>query len=219
MMANIIEVKNLQMKFGKEEALKNVSFSIKKGEIFGFLGPSGSGKTTTIKILTAQLTQTKGQAFVFEKPASEMNSIQLKKKFGILTDNSGLYQRLSIEENLLLYCRLYNLPVSTIEEALAFVNLEKERKKKVSQLSKGMMQRVILARTIMHKPPLLFLDEPTSALDPVNAQHIYNGLRQLNELGTTIFLTTHNMAEAELLCDRIAFLHKGEIREIDSRSE
>lgn len=216
MMANIIEVQNLQMKFGKEEALKNVSFSIKKGEIFGFLGPSGSGKTTTIKILTAQLTQTNGQAFVFEKPASEMNSVQQKKKFGILTDNSGLYQRLSIEENLLLYCRLYNLPERTIEEALAFVNLQKERKKKVNQLSKGMMQRVILARTIMHKPPLLFLDEPTSALDPVNAQHIYNGLRQLNELGTTIFLTTHNMAEAELLCDRIAFLHKGEIREIDS---
>lgn len=149
MMANIIEVQNLQMKFGKEEALKNVSFTIKKGEIFGFLGPSGSGKTTTIKILTAQLTQTNGQAFVFDKPASEMNSVQQKKKFGILTDNSGLYQRLSIEENLLLYCRLYNLPERTIEEALAFVNLQKDCKKKVNQLSKGMMQRVILARTIM----------------------------------------------------------------------
>lgn len=215
-MAAIIEVQNLQMKYGKEEALKNVSFSIRKGEIFGFLGPSGSGKTTTIKILTAQLSQTGGQVFVFGQPASEMNKVHNKSKFGILTDNSGLYQRLSIEENLLLYSQLYNLPKSSIEEALVFVNLQKDRKKKVHQLSKGMMQRVVLARTIMHKPPLLFLDEPTSALDPVNAQHIYNGLRKLNELGTTIFLTTHNMEEAELLCNRIAFLHKGEIREIDT---
>lgn len=137
MMVNIIEVQNLQMKFGKEEALKNVSFSIKKGEIFGFLGPSGSGKTTTIKILTAQLTQTTGQALVFDKPASEMNNVQQKKKFGILTDNSGLYQRLSIEENLLLYCRLYNLPERAIEEALMFVNLQKDRKRRLISFQKG----------------------------------------------------------------------------------
>ena len=101
-MTAIIEVQNLQMKYGKEEALKNVSFSIRKGEIFGFLGPSGSGKTTTIKILTAQLTHTGGQVSVFGQPASEMNKAHNKSKFGILSDNSGLYQRLSIEENLLL---------------------------------------------------------------------------------------------------------------------
>lgn len=215
-MTTIIDVQNMRMRFGSEEALKDVSFSIKKGEIFGFLGPSGSGKTTTIKILTAQLTQSSGHAFVFGQPASEMRKAQQKAKMGLLTDNSGLYQRLTVEENLLLYSNLYDIPKTAVDEALQFVNLQNQRKKKVSQLSKGMLQRVLLARTIMHKPQLLFLDEPTSALDPVNAQHIYRGLRKLNELGTTIFLTTHNMAEAELLCDRVAFLYKGEIREMDT---
>ncbi|MGE7020850.1 ATP-binding cassette domain-containing protein [Solibacillus cecembensis] len=213
-MSKIIDVQNLQMKFGKEEALKDVSFTVEKGEIFGFLGPSGSGKTTTIKILTAQLTHSSGKASVFQQNAANMNQMENKQKIGILTDNSGLYGRLSIEENLLLYCNLYGLPNSAMDEALQFVNLQNERKKKVNNLSKGMTQRVILARTIMHKPKLLFLDEPTSALDPVNTQHIYKGLRKLNELGTTIFLTTHDMSEAEMLCDRVAFLHKGEIREI-----
>ena len=137
-----------------------------------------------------------------------------RKRFGILTDNSGLYTRLSIEENLLLYSQLYKLSKNSVKEALDFVNLYAERKKKISQLSKGMMQRVTLARAIMHKPELLFLDEPTSALDPVNTQHIYNGLRRLNEMGTTIFLTTHDMSEAEILCDRVAFLHQGKIRAI-----
>lgn len=211
-METVIDVQHLQKAFNKEIALQDVSFSIKKGEIFGFLGPSGSGKTTTIKILTAQTEKTSGDVSLFGRVASEMKQSDNRKRFGILTDNSGLYTRLSIEENLKLYCQLYELPNSSIKEALDFVNLYAERKKKISQLSKGMLQRVTLARAIMHKPELLFLDEPTSALDPVNTQHIYNGLRKLNNMGTTIFLTTHDMAEAELLCDRVAFLHQGKIR-------
>ncbi len=188
--------------------LKRVKYSV-------FL-PSGSGKTTTIKILTAQTEKTAGDVSLFNRPVSEMKSSQNRQRFGILTDNSGLYTRLSIEENLLLYSSLYQLPTSAVKDALDFVNLYAERKKKISQLSKGMIQRVTLARAIMHKPELLFLDEPTSALDPVNTQHIYNGLRKLNELGTTIFLTTHDMSEAEILCDRVAFLHQGKIRAIGS---
>lgn len=211
-METVIDVQHLKKAFNKEIALQDVSFSIKKGEIFGFLGPSGSGKTTTIKILTAQTEKTSGDVSLFGRAASEMKHSNNRKRFGILTDNSGLYIRLSIEENLKLYCQLYELPNSSIKEALDFVNLYAERKKKISQLSKGMLQRVTLARAIMHKPELLFLDEPTSALDPVNTQHIYNGLRKLNDMGTTIFLTTHDMAEAELLCDRVAFLHQGKIR-------
>lgn len=215
----VIEVQHLKKIFQKETALQDVSFKIQKGEIFGFLGPSGSGKTTTIKILTAQTDKTDGEVLLFGRPANEMKKSQNRKRFGILTDNSGLYTRLSIEENLLLYSDLYQLSKTAVKEALDFVNLYTERKKKVSQLSKGMIQRVTLARAIMHKPDLLFLDEPTSALDPVNTQHIYNGLRKLNEMGTTIFLTTHDMSEAEILCDRVAFLHKGKIRAMGSPKE
>ena len=115
-MTTIIDVQNMEMKFGREQALKDVSFSIKKGEIFGFLGPSGSGKTTTIKILTAQLTQSSGHAFVFGQPANEMNQPQHKAKMGLLSDNSGLYQRLTVEENLLLYSNLYDISKTAVEE-------------------------------------------------------------------------------------------------------
>lgn len=213
-MNTVVSVQHLKKTFQKEAALQDVSFSIQKGEIFGFLGPSGSGKTTTIKILTAQIVKTSGNISLFGQPAENMKQQQNRQRVGILSDNSGLYTRLSIEENLQLYCELYQLPATAIKEALDFVNLYTERKKKVSQLSKGMIQRVTLARAIMHKPELLFLDEPTSALDPVNTQHIYNGLRKLNDMGTTIFLTTHDMSEAEILCDRVAFLHNGKIQAI-----
>lgn len=215
----VIDVQHLKKIFNKETALQDVSFTIQKGEIFGFLGPSGSGKTTTIKILTAQTEKTAGNVLLFGQPAADMKQSQNRKRFGILTDNSGLYTRLSIEENLFLYSKLYELSVTAVKEALDFVNLYADRKKKISQLSKGMIQRVTLARAIMHKPELLFLDEPTSALDPVNTEHIYNGLRKLNAMGTTIFLTTHDMSEAEILCDRVAFLHKGKIRAIGAPSD
>lgn len=215
----VIDVQHLKKTFNKETALQDVSFTIQKGEIFGFLGPSGFGKTTTIKILTAQTEKTAGNVLLFGQPAAGMKQSQNRKRFGILTDNSGLYTRLTIEENLLLYSKLYELSVTAVKEALDFVNLYADRKKKISQLSKGMIQRVTLARAIMHKPELLFLDEPTSALDPVNTEHIYNGLRKLNAMGTTIFLTTHDMSEAEILCDRVAFLHKGKIRAIGAPSD
>ncbi|MCI1778225.1 MAG: ABC transporter ATP-binding protein [Paenibacillus lautus] len=215
----VIQVEHIRKRFGNKDALADVSFSIPKGEIFGFLGPSGSGKTTLIKILTAQLNPTNGQASVFNQPAERMQQSAQKMRFGILTDNSGLYERLTIEENLELYCQLYNLSKSSIDKVLQFVNLSGERKKKVHRLSKGMRQRVILACAVIHEPELLFLDEPTSALDPVNSAHIHKGLRYLNEKGTTIFLTTHDMAEAELLCNRVAILYQGKIQAIGSPKE
>lgn len=214
-MENIIEVQSLEKVFANQTALEDVNFHVKKGEVFGFLGPSGSGKTTTIKILTGQLNQTSGKATVFGAPVSEMKKGGSRKKIGVLTDNSGLYGRLSIYDNLKLYCDLYEVPINRIDEVLDIVNLKSEKKKIVSKLSKGMLQRVTLARILIHQPQLLFLDEPTSALDPMNAQHIHNGLRELNARGTTIFLTTHDMNEAELLCDRVAFLNKGQIRLMD----
>lgn len=216
---NVIQVEHIRKRFGNKDALSDVSFSIPKGEIFGFLGPSGSGKTTLIKILTAQLNPTSGRANVFNEPAERMRQSSLKVRFGILTDNSGLYERLTIEENLELYRQLYDLPGSSIDKVLQFVNLSGERKKKIHRLSRGMRQRVMLACAVIHEPELLFLDEPTSALDPVNSAHIYKGLRDLNERGTTIFLTTHDMAEAELMCNRVAILYQGQIQAIDSPKE
>lgn len=216
---DVIQVERIRKRFGNKDALVEVSFFIPKGEIFGFLGPSGSGKTTLIKILTAQLNPTSGQASVFNQPAEMMQQSAQKMRFGILTDNSGLYERLTVEENLELYRQLYDLPKSSIGQVLQFVNLSGERKKKVSLLSKGMRQRVMLACAIIHEPELLFLDEPTSALDPVNSAHIHKGLRYLNEKGTTIFLTTHDMAEAELMCNRVAILYQGQIQSIGSPKE
>ena len=214
-MENIIEVKSLAKIFGNQTALEDVSFQVKKGETFGFLGPSGSGKTTTIKILTGQLTQTSGEVKVFGRSASFLRKADFRKRIGVITDNSGLYTRLSIYENLKLYCELYGVPLTRIDEVLEMVNLNNDSKKVISKLSKGMIQRVTLARAFLHEPELLFLDEPTSALDPTNSKHIHDGLRKLNEKGTSIFLTTHDMSEAETLCNRVAFLHKGKIRRMD----
>ncbi|MGG4385345.1 ABC transporter ATP-binding protein [Priestia megaterium] len=215
-MNNVIEVKNLTKVFGNKVVLKDVTFEVKKGETFGFLGPSGSGKTTTIKILTSQLIHTKGEVTIFDESLQKKTTKDYLKKVGILTDNSTLYERLSVYQNLLLYCKLYEVSASRINEVLEDVNLLSDKKTIVQKLSKGMRQRVVLARAFLHKPKILFLDEPTSALDPVNTKHIYKGLRKLNEQGTTIFLTTHDMVEAEELCDRVAFLHQGEIKLLDT---
>lgn len=215
-MDNIIEVKAIAKFFANQAAIEGLSFNVRRGEIFGFLGPSGSGKTTTIKILTGQLNPTEGNATVFGEPLSKLKKPEYRQRFGVLTDNSGLYGRLTVYENLKLYCELYNMPLTKIDEVLDSVNLEADQKKKISALSKGMTQRVLLARALIHAPELLFLDEPTSALDPVNTRHIYKGLRELNEKGTTIFLTTHDMEEADTLCDRVAFLNKGKIQLMDS---
>lgn len=215
-MENVIEVKKLVKSFENKIALKDVTFTIKKGETFGFLGPSGSGKTTTIKILTSQLQHTSGEVAVFGKPISKLKDPAHMKRIGILTDNSGLYERLTIYDNLSFFCKLYDVNEKRMDEVLESVNLLNDKKTIVQKLSKGMKQRVTLARAMLHKPELLFLDEPTSALDPVNTMHIHEGLRRLNQEGTTIFLTTHDMQEAEKLCDRVAFLHQGEIKLLDT---
>ncbi|GAB3046454.1 ABC transporter ATP-binding protein [Virgibacillus ainsalahensis] len=214
-MENVIEVKGLEKKFRNQAALEDVNFHVGKGETFGFLGPSGSGKTTTIKILTGQLAPSSGRASVFHLATTSLNKPKYRKKFGVITDNSGLYNRLTIFDNLKLYSDLYNVSAGRISEVLEMVNLTADSKKQVTKLSKGMLQRVLLARAFLHEPELLFLDEPTSALDPANSRHIHEGLRRLNEKGTTIFLTTHDMSEAEDLCDRVAFLNKGKIRLMD----
>ncbi|ASN04989.1 ABC transporter ATP-binding protein [Virgibacillus necropolis] len=214
-MENAIEVNGLRKVFNKTTAIDDVNFAVKQGEIFGFLGPSGSGKTTTIKILTGELEKTAGLVKVLGFNSNAFKSADFKSQIGILSDNSSLYERLTVYDNLKLFCKLYNAPLEQIDVMLRKVNLEEERSKVVSKLSKGMKQRVLLAKALIHKPKLVFLDEPTSALDPGNAAHIHRGLQALNEAGTTIFLTTHNMEEATVLCDRVAFLNKGRLQELD----
>ncbi|GAA5416851.1 fluoroquinolones export ATP-binding protein Rv2688c [Paraliobacillus ryukyuensis] len=218
-MENSIEVVEIQKTFQQQTAIEDVSFQVKKGEIFGLLGPSGSGKTTTIKMLTGELGQTVGKIKVLGMESDQIGSAEFKAKIGILSDNSSLYERLTIYDNLKLFCRLYNAPMRRIDAILRDVNLHGEKSKTVSKLSKGMKQRVLLAKALIHEPELVFLDEPTSALDPGNAAHIHQGLRRLNEAGTTIFITTHNMEEASALCDRVTFLNHGKIVELDRPGE
>lgn len=206
----------MRKQFKENIAIEDVSFDVKQGEIFGLLGPSGSGKTTTIKILTGQLKSTAGSIEVLGMKPNEFQTAKFKAQIGILSDNSSLYERLTIYDNLKLFCKLYGAQLKQIDEVLAEVNLLDEKEKVVSKLSKGMKQRVLLAKALIHKPDLVFLDEPTSALDPGNVMHIHKGLQALNKAGTTIFLTTHNMDEATELCDRVAFLHNGKIQEIDN---
>ncbi|GGE82674.1 ABC transporter ATP-binding protein [Priestia taiwanensis] len=214
-MENIIIVQNMVKTFGMKQAINDISFNIQRGEIFGFLGPSGSGKTTTVKILTSQVKHSSGNISIFGQNVTSWKKESMKE-IGILTDNSALYERLTVYDNLKLYCDLYDVNNTRIDEVLQDVNLFEEKRTAVNKLSKGMKQRVLLARAILHKPALLFLDEPTSALDPVNRQKMHDVLRQLNEEGTTIFLTTHDMSEAEVLCDRVAFLHNGKIAALDT---
>lgn len=206
-------MKNVKKDFGGSTALKDLTFNVEQGEIFGFLGPSGAGKTTTIKLLTAQLEQTAGEIEVFGKAVYD-NKRYIAKNIGILSDTSGLYERLSVQDNLMLYADINGVPKKNVQEILEKVGMSEAIKKEAKKLSKGMKQRLMLARAVLHKPKLLFLDEPTSSLDPATTLEIHRLLRKLNEEGTTIFLTTHNMEEADKLCDRVAFLNTGEIVEI-----
>lgn len=181
--------------------LSDVSFEVKDQEIFALLGPSGAGKTTIINILTQQLDPDSGIVEVDATP----------KELGLMFDQGGLYPNLSCLDNLNLYARIYEIPLSNVGVILKSVGLSDSAKKRVTTLSRGMTQRLALARAILCKPKLLILDEPTSALDPGTARGICKLLQHIREQGTTIFLTTHNMDEALKLCDRVALLNNGKI--------
>lgn len=199
----MIKVHDLQKAFGEQKVLHGISFEIKEREIFGLLGPSGSGKTTLINILTHQIPADDGHAEVQVTPFET----------GLMLDEDGLYPRLSCQENLDVFRRIYSMPAEKSIEALENVGLGDEAKKPVTSLSKGMRQRLAIARAILHSPKVLFLDEPTSALDPRTTEGIHKLIKQIRDNGATIFLTTHNMEEAVKLCDRVALLHKGQIVE------
>ncbi len=217
-MTNIIKVNQLTKIFGNTKARDHCDLEVKKGELFGYLGPSGAGKTTTIKLLTGQLHSDGGEITVLGKNPF---SPEIRHQIGIMSDMSGLYEKMTVYENLDIFADIYGITDKKrkIEKALASVELLDAGKKKVEKLSRGMKQRLVFARTIIHSPKLLFLDEPTANLDPATADEIRALIRQLNDNGTTVFLTTHNMEEADELCHRIALLNKGKIVECGSPEE
>lgn len=208
----LIEVKHLAKQFADKLALSDVSFAVEKGEIFGFLGPSGSGKTTTIKILTGQLSSDKGAIAVLGKTPAQLKRDDYEK-IGIVSDTSGFYEKMTLYKNMLAYAKLYGVSKARVDELLKRVNLYDDRNKVAEKLSSGMKQRMLLARALLNEPVLLFLDEPTSGLDPMTTRLIHRLLLELKEKGTAIFLTTHDMHEATLLCDNLALLDKGSLVE------
>ena len=206
----IVCMKDIQMKFGKKTVLDHVSISIKEREIFGLLGPSGAGKTTIINILTGQLKPSAGTAMVLGCDVTRLSE-KAYSKIGMVLDNCGLYQRLSCHDNLRVFADIHGLRNARIKEVLKEVGLHNEENTTVSKLSKGMTQRLALARAILNSPAVLFLDEPTSGLDPVTAKMIHDLISKICHDGTTVLLTTHNMNEATKLCSNVAFLNHGKI--------
>ena len=208
----MINVKNVTKKFNQKVALEEISFEVKKGEIFGFLGPSGSGKTTMIKILTGQLNADSGQTELLGKVSEKLTPADLEQ-IGLVSDTSGFYEKLSLYKNLQAYAKLYGKPNARVDEVLKQVDLYESKSLAAEKLSTGMKQRMFLARALINKPQVLFLDEPTSGLDPTTSKKIHELLLELKEAGTTIFLTTHDMNEATLLCDRLSLLNRGHLIE------
>ena len=214
----MIKVERVTKRFGDNIALNQISFSINEGEIFGFLGPSGSGKTTMINILTGQLQANSGKTELLGKDSQKLLPSDFEE-LGLVGDTSGYYEKLSLYNNLLLFARLYGVSKSRIEEILKQVGLYDSKDTPAEKLSTGMRQRMLLARALINYPKVLFLDEPTSGLDPTTSKKIHKLLQELKERGTTIFLTTHDMNEATLLCDNLSLLNKGDLIEQGSPSE
>ena len=213
----MIIVKNVTKKFNQKIALEEISFEVKKGEIFGFLGPSGSGKTTMIKILTGQLNADSGQTELLGKVSEKLTPADLEQ-IGLVSDTSGFYEKLSLYKNLQAYAKLYGKPNARVDEVLKQVDLYESKNLAAEKLSTGMKQRMFLARALINKPKVLFLDEPTSGLDPTTSKKIHELLLDLKKAGTTIFLTTHDMNEATLLCDRLSLLNRGHLIEYGTPS-
>jgi len=217
-MNDSILISNLTKKFKDKTALKEISFSISSGEIFGFLGPSGAGKTTTINILTGQLPPDEGEVKILGKYCAQLTSDDFLE-LGIMSDNVGFYDRLSLYDNLLFFAKFHSVEIAHLDHLLKRLKLYDDRFNKAEKLSTGMKQRMLLIRAILHSPKVIFLDEPTSGMDPTLSQIVHELLLEIKNSGATIFLTTHNMDEATKLCDSIALLHEGKIVEQGSPRE
>lgn len=217
-MSETIITENITHSFGKHLVLNQVSLRVEKGNVFGLLGSSGAGKTTLIKILTGQLAQTEGTAMLLGTDTRKLGQAE-HGSIGIMMDNYGLYERLSVYDNLAFYADIYRMPHDKINGILKSIGLYDARKTPVMKLSKGMKNRLSLSRALMNDSKILFLDEPTSGLDPATTREIHQILREQKAKGTTIFLTTHNMYEAANLCDYVGLLSLGTIIEYGEPKE
>jgi len=204
-----VVVEHLSKHFGERIAFDDVSFEVGVGEVFGFLGPNGAGKTTTVRTLGTLIAPSSGSAIVAGIPLSPKNGPAIRSRISMMPESPGLYLRLSVRENLECFAGLYRLDDvrGRIGRALGAVSLEDRARDLCGSLSKGLRQRVGLARALLNDPAVLFLDEPTSGLDPVATREVHELIASLRERGVTIFLTTHRLEEAERLCDRVAILN------------
>ena len=218
-MENAIEAVSLTKMYGRLLAVDHISFQVEKGEIFGFLGPNGAGKTTTIRMLTTLTKPSEGTAKIFGYDI-QREPISAKERMGIVPEISNVYDELSAWDNLLFTAELYHVRKGEAEkrakELLEMFDLYEKKRNKAKGFSKGMRRRLAIAMGLMNKPDLLFLDEPTSGLDVQSALIIKDIVRDLNREGSAIFLTTHNIEEANVLCGRVAIIHKGRIAAIDT---
>lgn len=203
----MIQTNRLTKRFGSNPAVDSLTLEIARGEVFGFLGPNGAGKTTTVRMLSCLIGPTDGTALVNGYDIAH-EPMRVRASVGVLTESPGMYNRLSAERNLTIYARLYDVddPARQVEKYLSMLGLWERRKEPVGAFSKGMKQKLAIARALIHEPQTLFLDEPTAGLDPAAAKMVRDFIEELKTEGRTIFLTTHNLDEAERLCDRIAVL-------------
>ncbi|MHB8512270.1 MAG: ABC transporter ATP-binding protein [Actinomycetota bacterium] len=208
-MAFAIEVEHLTKRFGDRVAFEDVTFTVSSGEVFGFLGPNGAGKTTTVRTLGTLIHPTSGSARIAGVPLNDANATEIRKRITIMPESPGLYLRLTVFENLEFFAGLYGVrnPKARIDASLESVNLASRSNDVSGTLSKGLRQRVGIARALLSEPAVIFLDEPTSGLDPVATREVNELIALLRERNVTVFLTTHRLEEAERLCDRVAILN------------
>lgn len=218
----MIEIKELSRSFGKAKVVDNLNLTIKTGEVFGFLGPNGAGKTTTVRMLSCLIKPTSGTAYHDGLDiCNENDAMKIRKQIGILTETPGLYETLSAYKNLDFYAKLYEVEEKQrkerIEHYLKMLGLWEKKDTPVGGFSKGMKQKMAIARCLIHDPKVLFLDEPTSGLDPEASKLVRDFILELKKEGHTIFICTHNLDEADRLCDRIG-IFKGTLMGVDEPS-
>lgn len=215
----MIELKDITKKYNNFEAVANLTLQINTGEFFGLLGPNGAGKTTTIGMLSTLLLPTSGQIYI-DGELLTRNNKAIKKKVSVVTQEYSMRQDMTLDEIMEFQGRLYYMSkkriVEKTDELFTFADLSEHRKKNVRQLSGGMKRKLMICRALLTEPEILLLDEPTAGMDALARRQMWNLLRQLNNDNLTIILTTHYMEEAEMLCDRVAFLNKGKMEELAS---